>query len=221
MYLNIILASGMTEWIKELFSRVFGDHAAIATVIISVIPVIELKGAIPFGMSRAFWGENALSGGAALGCGLLGGLIVAVLLAFLLNPIVRWLKGTKLFRRMIERFERSLREKADKIQAEGDEAKSAKKKTFYKMLGVFLFVAVPLPLTGVWTGTAIAVFAGLKVWQSILAAFAGNIAAGVLISFVCSVFPSFTTILFYLIVAIVLMIVVYKFLKARLFKRSR
>lgn len=88
------------------------------------------------------------------------------------------------------------------------------------MLGVFLFVAVPLPLTGVWTGTAIAVFSGLKFWQSILAAFAGNVVAGLLISFVCTVFPAFTTLLFYLIIAIVLMVVVYKLIKGRLYKQN-
>lgn len=99
MDLGNILSAGVTEWIKELFARVFGDNAALATVLISIVPIIELKGAIPFGMSTAFWGEHALSGGAALGCGILGGLIVAILLSFLLEPLVRWLKNTKLFKR--------------------------------------------------------------------------------------------------------------------------
>ena len=220
MDLGNILSAGVTEWIKELFARVFGDNAALATVLISIVPIIELKGAIPFGMSTAFWGEHALSGGAALGCGILGGLIVAILLSFLLEPLVRWLKSTKLFKRLIERFEHSVREKAEKMECEGKAQSSPRKKTFYKMLGVFLFVAVPLPLTGVWTGTAIAVFAGLKFWQSILAAFAGNVVAGLLISFVCTVFPAFTTLLFYLIIAIVLMVVVYKLIKGRLYKQN-
>lgn len=152
MDLGNILSAGVTEWIKELFARVFGDNAALATVLISIVPIIELKGAIPFGMSTAFWGEHALSGGAALGCGILGGLIVAILLSFLLEPLVRWLKSTKLFKRLIERFEHSVREKAEKMESEGKAQSSPRKKTFYKMLGVFLFVAVPLPLTGVWTG---------------------------------------------------------------------
>lgn len=59
MDLGNILSAGVTEWIKELFARVFGDNAALATVLISIVPIIELKGAIPFGMSTAFWGEHA------------------------------------------------------------------------------------------------------------------------------------------------------------------
>lgn len=58
MDLGNILSAGVTEWIKELFARVFGDNAALATVLISIVPIIELKGAIPFGMSTAFWGRT-------------------------------------------------------------------------------------------------------------------------------------------------------------------
>ena len=95
MDLGNILSAGVTEWIKELFARVFGDNAALATVLISIVPIIELKGAIPFGMSTAFWGEHALSGGAALGCGILGGLIVAILLVAL-GLMIAFCSGKKL-----------------------------------------------------------------------------------------------------------------------------
>ena len=92
-----LLASGVTEWISQLFVNIFGDNSALATILISIIPIIELKGAIPFGMSKSFWGENALSGVEALLFALLGGLIVAILLSFLLSPVVRWLKKRKFF----------------------------------------------------------------------------------------------------------------------------
>ena len=51
-----------------------------------------------------------------------------------------------------------------------------------KMLAVFIFVAIPLPLTGVWAGTAIAVFLNLKFHQAILPVCLGNFVAGLLIS---------------------------------------
>lgn len=212
-----LLTSGITEWIGELFARIFGGNAALATVLISVVPIIELKGAIPFGMSAEFWGEHALTGPQAFGCGVAGGLIVAVLLSFLLNPVVRYLKKTRAFRKLAERFEKSVREKSVKMQENANEGTGVRK-TLLKMAGVFLFVALPLPLTGVWTGTAIAVFAGLNVWQSVVASLAGNVVAGLLISFVCSVFPAFTTLLFYLIVAAVLVLLVYRVVKSRLDK---
>ena len=54
--------------------------------------------------------------------------------------------------------------------------------TFLKQLGVFIFVAVPLPMTGVWTGTAIAVFLGLKFREAILPVVLGNLVAGLIIA---------------------------------------
>lgn len=214
--MQFLLATGLTERIFELFAKVFGQNAALATILISIVPVIELKGAIPFGMSNAFWGDAALSGALALACSLLGGLIVAVLLSFLLNPVVKRLKKTKTLKNVVERFERSIKEKATFC----DSAKKKNQKTFFKMLGVFLFVAVPLPLTGVWTGTAIAVFLGLNVWQSIVSAFLGNVAAGILITCVCSVFPAFTTVLFYIVIAVVVTVIVYQIIKFVLNKQS-
>ena len=47
-----------------------------------------------------------------------------------------------------------------------------------KFFAVFIFVAIPLPMTGVWTGTAIAVFLNLKFHQSILPIMIGNLVAG-------------------------------------------
>ena len=63
--------------------------------------------------------------------------------------------------------------------------KNSKRKmsdTLLKQLGVFIFVAIPLPLTGVWTGTAIAVFLNLKFKEVILPVMLGNVVAGLLIS---------------------------------------
>ena len=50
----------MTEWLKELFVSIFGSNSWLATIIISMIPIIELRGAIPFGSAVSLWGENAL-----------------------------------------------------------------------------------------------------------------------------------------------------------------
>ena len=322
---------GVTEWLNEVFSSLFGGNAWLATILISMIPMIELKGGIVFGRNPDFWGENALGGWQALVCGLAGGLIVILVLTFLLQPVFAWLKRTKLFRRFVLRLEKSFRKKAGRIDAlsaqppqdvhrassaaavtgeaataarsicvgqakgtgtgaetgetaaaetntgeaataaanaesreatiaalgmaasqaaqamptgqgaaqavpfiltgtdaekppahegqkepceragvlaaQGEEVRRARKKTFGKMLGVFLFVAVPMPLTGVWTGTAIAVFLGLKKWQTILSAFVGNAVAGIIILFVSEVFFNYLDIVFYVILGIVLLLV--------------
>ena len=58
----------MTEIISQFFVNVFGDNAWLATFLIAIIPLIELKGAIPFGMSVSFWAEIALSPWIIFGC---------------------------------------------------------------------------------------------------------------------------------------------------------
>ena len=260
--LSIIQILGFTERLGEAFSSLFGGSAWLATILISMIPMIELKGGIVFGRNPDFWGENALGGWQALACGLAGGRNVKHVLTVLLQPVFAWLKKTKVFRRFVLRLEKSFRKKAGRIDAssvqsaqtgaagaaqaeaaaqgrisaaaqtgaasqsaaadgaqrecggqarvvaaQGEDVRRARKKTFGKLLGVFLFVAVPLPLTGVWTGTAIAVFLGLKKWQTILAAFAGNTVAGVIILLVSEVFFEYLDIVFYVILGIVLLLV--------------
>ena len=58
---------------------------------------------------------------------------------------------------------------------------------FLKRLGVFIFVAIPLPMTGVWTGTAIAVFLNLKFKDAVLPVVIGNFIAGLIISILAQV----------------------------------
>ncbi|MGM9937095.1 MAG: COG2426 family protein, partial [Candidatus Ornithomonoglobus sp.] len=65
------------------------------------------------------------------------------------------------------------------------EAKAMKKSTQiekYGYLGLFLFVAVPLPGTGAWTGSLLAVLFGLKPAKSLLFIFLGVLTAGFVIS---------------------------------------
>jgi uncharacterized membrane protein len=55
----------------------------------------------------------------------------------------------------------------------------------YKVLGVLAFVAVPLPMTGVWTGSAVAAFLDLKFPVALLAVLLGNLCAGIIMTLLC------------------------------------
>ena len=57
----------MTELIGEIFSKIFNDNVVLATIFGSMVPIMELKGGIPFGMSEAFWGAKALGRWQAFG----------------------------------------------------------------------------------------------------------------------------------------------------------
>lgn len=215
------LLLGVTDGIQKFFSDAFGGNAWLATIIISFIPLIELKGGILFGSSIQFWGDNALSPWIAYLCGLASGLVIILVLTFLLKPVFSWLKKTKAFKRLVVRLEKSFKKKADKIDdgqqngaADGSQtAVNQKKSDFKKMLGVLLFVAIPLPLTGVWTGTAIAVFLDLKWWQSILATFAGDVIAGAIIAVVGTLLDEYLDIAFYIILAIAAVVLIAMIVK--------
>lgn len=205
----------MAEIVGKVFAFVFGSHSGIATLIISMFPIIELKGAIPIGMSVDYWGEFALSGEMALFLSLLGSSIVVPIIALIFTPILRWLKGTRIFCKVGEFIEEKVNTHSTQISGKlsSKDDTSPNKKVLLKCLLIFMFVAVPLPLTGVWTGTCVAVAIGLNFWQACLSVILGNIVAGLIIMFVCSAFPMVTTILslvFIFIVVVLLAVLMFK-----------
>ena len=82
----------MTDFIENIFSSIFGNNVVLATILIAIIPIIELKGAIPFSMSPEIWGSFALPYWEAFFYGLLGSCLIVPILALLYVPIINWLK---------------------------------------------------------------------------------------------------------------------------------
>lgn len=216
----------MTETIRNIFSTIFGDNVILASVIIAMLPVIELRGTIPFAMSIEFWGLNALSNISAFLWSFLGSSLVVPIVAILFIPFLNLLKKIKWFSGLATRIENKVKNQSDKINKDAD-AKSQKhiekieereavthdKKMWLKAIGLFAFVAVPLPLTGVWTGTCIGVVLGFKFWQTCMIVIAGNLGAGLIITFVCSIFPNFTTIILYIFIGFVVLFALYGLIK--------
>lgn len=194
----------MTEWLKNLFVAIFGTNSPLATVIISMIPIIELRGAIPFGSAVELWGEYALPVWQSFLYSVLGCSIVCVILTFLFWPIFKWLKSTKLFKKLATAIENKLNKSSkninDKVQAE----KNGKKTHWIKWWGVFTFVAIPLPLTGVWTGTCIALFIGLSKKDTMLSVILGNMVAGIIMLAITYLFGDNTLIVLWLFLGLVL-----------------
>lgn len=170
----------MTEWLKNLFVAIFGTNSSLATIIISMIPIIELRGAIPFGSAVELWGEHALPVWQSFLYSVLGCSIVCVILTFLFWPIFKWLKNTKLFKKLATGIENKLNRSSKSINDKTRAEKSEKKIHWIKWWGVFTFVAIPLPLTGVWTGTCVALFIGLSKKDTMLSVILGNVVAGLI-----------------------------------------
>lgn len=171
----------MSEFIQEIVLKIFGGSPILATLFISMIPIVELRGAIPFGSSKEIWGDKALSIFEASVYSIIGSVISAVIILLLLIPIFNFLRKTKFFGTLVESFEEKFKKQSDKIE---DESRENKNKNLKKWLGVMTFVAIPFPLTGVWTGSAVAVFLQMGFLKSFSAVSTGAlIAASIMMLF--------------------------------------
>lgn len=159
----------------EFIGNLIGNDSW-ATVVTSFIPLIELKGGIIFARGAGL--DAFLSFLLAY----LGSTAAFFPVFFLLIPILKLLKKIKWFKALAEKIEEFFKEKAENAYKKAENGKKARSEAFYKILGVFLFVAIPLPMTGVWTGTAIAVFLGLKFKDAVFPVVVGNFIAGLIIS---------------------------------------
>lgn len=191
----------------------FGNHVWLATIILSIIPLAEVKVGIPFAMDRgySFW--------KALLFGMIGSAIVTVFLTFFVGFILKLLKKTKTFKKIAISIEKRVQEKSSKINSdvenkaleEKDESKQKLKKFWLKYLAVIAFVAIPIPLTGVWMGTCIAVFIGLKPYQCISSVLIGNFIASTLVSLLSALIGQ--ELLLVIMMSIVAIIIIYFIVK--------
>jgi uncharacterized membrane protein len=220
----------MTEFIGELFSKIFNDNVMLATMFVSMVPIMELKGGIPFGMSKAFWGASALTRWKAFWWAYLGCSIVVVALYFCFKPIMKILRKTKIFKGLANFIDGRIKKQSSKYEEQdsavkkeinlNSETKQKLKSKLLKMLGVFMFVAIPLPLTGVWMGVCIAVVLDLNFFEMLVSVQLGNLVAGVIISTICVIFPQFTHLLIYIFLILVVIFIILEIIKIKINKNK-
>lgn len=196
----------MTEAIVNFFRDLFGNDY-LTTFFIALLPIVELRGAVPvaFTMGLSWW--------QAFGLAYLGSSIVAPILLLLLKPILELLKKVKFFNRFATAIESMFQDKAKSIAERAGKSDSARKEEWIKIIGVFTFVALPIPLTGVWTGTAVAVFLGVKFWKALGAILLGNFTAGVimtLLSIFCAEYLNTILMVFFILVILLLALFIAK-----------
>ncbi|MBR2376515.1 MAG: small multi-drug export protein [Clostridia bacterium] len=202
----------MSEILLEFFTS-FTDNGKLITLIISMFPLVELKGAIPIG--TLLLGEESLLTSALLGY--IGSSIISIPIFFLLIPIFNLLKKIKFIKIIVEKIETVLKNKAEKL-AQKNKGEAEDVKTKMLIWGLFIFVAVPFPVTGIWTGTAIAVFLNLKFKDSFLPLILGNLVAGIIITTLTFFFKDYVDIIIlvlFAIAVIMLFIFIYKIVKAK------
>lgn len=148
----------MENLAQQLFDFFSGAGREAALFIISMIPIVELRGAIPLGaiMGMEWYKVFAIC--------IVGNLLPVPFILWFVRPVLRWLKTTKLFSKFTIWIENKLLSKAGKV-------------TKYEVIGLCLFVAIPLPGTGAWTGAGIAALLDMKLKPALF-----SITCGVLIA---------------------------------------
>ena len=151
----------------NLLTQFFATHLGklIATVGVAMVPVVELRGAIPFGVSLG------LSAQAAFFASLVGNMLPVPFIVLFIRQIFAWLRTHRRWGPVIDRLEGRAHVKGRLV-------------TKYRMWGLLIFVAIPLPGTGAWTGALIAGVLEMRLKDSFIAIFLGVLLAGAIVLFV-------------------------------------
>ncbi len=142
------------------------------TLLISMVPFIELRGSIPVGI--AIYKLNIFL---VYLISIIGNIIIVPIILFGIKKILKLLENIKITKKLVTLIEEKGKKAGNKI------LKSTKNGVYY---GLFLFVAIPLPGTGAWTGSLAASFLDLDFKKSFLSIALGVITAGIII-FILSV----------------------------------
>ncbi len=155
----------MSEIIKSFFLETVGKELCV--FFCSMLPIIELRGAIPmaFAFGLPLWQAYLIS--------VLGNLLPVPFILLLIKAVIKWMSDSKVaFFNKIADF---LLKRVEKRRSEIEK---------YSFWGLCLFIAIPLPATGAWTGALVAAVIGMKPWKAFLSALLGVMLAGVIVSLI-------------------------------------
>ena len=149
---------------EKLILLLSGSPHEVTTVVLAMLPISELRGAIPYAMTigNMPWQE-------AYVIAVIANFIPAIFLVHFIGPISEALRRFRLFDRFFDWLFARTRRRGKLIER-------------FEILGLILFVAVPLPVTGAWTGSVCAFIFGVKKRVALPAIFAGIMIAGVIVT---------------------------------------
>ena len=141
---------------------------------LSCVPIIESRYAITIGMLMY---KDEMSTLELFILSQIAAFCVALILLLFLRKVFNWMKSTKTFKKMIEKLESHGKKKGEKLEGKLSNSSSHLKKVWASVIGVFLFVAIPLPGTGVWTGALVATLLNIRFKYAFPAICLGSVAA--------------------------------------------
>ena len=178
--------------ITDFLTNNFENCVWLAIILVSMIPTLESKIAIPLAMNNEIWGNSTFSPWLAFLLAAVGSLIPS----FFIIIIARKLKD-----RATGFITSKYIQKSQEINKQ--------ESNFKKYLLLTGFVAIPFPLTGVWSGSLIAGFTNLNIKWSFISILLGNIISAGTITLLCCLFSTSLT---YILIVSLLIIIVFLFI---------
>ena len=159
------MTQSLVQGIIDALSGSVGKEAIV--FIISMIPILELRGALL--VAGPLLGVPVAK---AIPLCILGNIIPVPFILLLIRPIFAWLRKTRLFRPLVEKLEKKAMSKSDRISR-------------YEFWGLVLFVGIPLPGTGAWTGALVASLIGID-WKKAFGAIVVGVCMASVIMYILS-----------------------------------
>lgn len=153
------LAGILVDFFGGLTSLRFGKE--IIVFIISLMPILELRGGL---IAATLLG---LSGWYSFVICLIANIIPIPLILWFITPIFNRMKKMKMFKGLVSKLEKKAMSKKDQIEK-------------LQYIGLMLFVGIPLPGTGAWTGCLIAALLNMNKKKALVAAILGVLMAGII-----------------------------------------
>ena len=151
----------MVQAIKDFFLETVGRELCV--FFCSLLPIIELRGAIPLGAGLGLpWIQSFI-------LSIIGNLLPIPFILLLMRWVLTVMKRLKGLRNVALWLEEKAEKNREKVQK-------------YAFWGLVLFVAIPLPGTGAWTGALVASVTGMRFWRSLLSVILGVLIAGVIMT---------------------------------------
>ncbi len=150
---------GLVNWFEKVFGWLPNEWFV---ALVSMVPVIELRGGLPiaYALGMNIW--------LAVPICIIANLIPVPFILWFVTPLFTALKKTKLFRPMVEKLEARAQGKSERVE----------KGWFW---GLALFVGIPLPGTGAWTGALIAAMLNIPFKKAFPAILLGVLLAAVIV----------------------------------------
>jgi uncharacterized membrane protein len=156
--------------IKDFIAGIFAGAPLwvkyIVTFVVSVLPIVELRGGIPIGVLAFkipwYW--------CYILC-VIGNLLPVPFILLFVERVIEWSKGTKRLKKLGLWLEKKAAKNTPKVQR-------------FEVFGLMLFVAIPLPMTGAWTGALVAALTGMKFKNAMISIIGGVLIAGAIVTLI-------------------------------------